>query len=201
MTVLNHAQNAEVAAADTSSRRARQSCVRRLRMSSLATLLITAGVSGLSTAGDARGVTGGMTGGGGSTIVGSSITGQIATAPSSGATSRRSSGLRARSMSSVHRFGSREGDIFVDDDFDRFRDFHRRFHNHRRDFLGDGFFPFGFFGSWPSVEPDLSAAADDGSDDGDAQSFRQRPERYEPPTVENTPSGVTIIRGPGSHRF
>jgi len=203
MTVLNRAQSAEavVVAADTSSRSVRQSFAHRLRISSLATLVITAGVSGLSAAGDARGVTGGMTGGGGSTIVGSSMTGRMVTAPTSGATSRRSSGLHARSMSSMRRFGSREGDIFVDDDFDRFHDFHRRFHHHRRDFLDDGFFPFGFFGSWPSVEPDLSAAADDGSDDGDARSFRRRPERYESPTVEMTPSGVTIIRGPGSHRF
>ncbi len=101
----------------------------------------------------------------------------------------------------MHRFGSREGDIFVDDDFDRFRDLHKRFHHHRRDFLDNGLFPFGFFGAWPSVEPDLSAAADDVSDDGDAPSFRRRPERYEPPTVETSPSGVIIIRGPGSHRF
>jgi hypothetical protein len=204
MTVLNHAQSAVavvVAAADTSSRSARQSFARRLRISSLATLMITAGVSGLSTASDARGVTGGMTGGGGSTIVGSSITGRMVTAPTSGATSRRSSGLHARSMSSIHRFGSREGDIFVDDDFDRFHDFRRFHHRHHRDFLDDRFFPFGFFGGWPSAEPDLSAAADDGSDDGDAPSFRRRGERYESPTVEQTPSGVTIIRGPGSHRF
>jgi len=211
MTVLNHARSAEeevaaeeeevVVAVDTRSRSTRRLFARRLRISSLATLLVTAGVSGLSTAGDARGVTGGMTGGGGSTIVGSSMTGRMATAPTSGATSRRSSGLHARSMSSMHNFGSRKGDIFVDDDFDRFHDFHRRFHHHRRDFLNDGFFPFGFFGSWPSVEPDLSAAADDGSDDGDAPSLRRRGERYEAPTVETTPSGVTIIRGPGSHRF
>ncbi len=202
MTVFNHAQGAEAAvAADINSPSARRSFARRLWISSLATLLIAAGVSGPSTAADARGVTGGMTGGGGNTVVGSSITGRMATAPTSGATSRRSSGLHARSMSSMHRFGSREGDIFVDDDFDRFRDFHRRFHHHRRDFLDDGLFPFAFFGGWPSAESDLSAVADDGSDDGDAPSFRRRAERYEAPTVEKTPSGVTIIRGPGSHHF
>ena len=67
MTVLNHAQSAEAAvvvvAADTSGRNARRSFARRLRISSLATLLVTTGVSGLSTTADARG----MTGGGGST--------------------------------------------------------------------------------------------------------------------------------------
>src|ERR1051326_5170909 len=77
MTVLNHARSAEVVAAeaeavvvaaDTRSRRTRRLFAHRLRISSLATLLVSAGVSGLSTAGDARGVTGGMTGGGGADL-------------------------------------------------------------------------------------------------------------------------------------
>jgi hypothetical protein len=165
----------------------------RLRISWLASLLIAAGVSGTSAPVDARGVITGRTmGGGGSASIGSS--GRTVAAPASRATSRRLSGLHGRSITSTRRF-----DIFADDDFDRFRDF-RRFRHHRRD-LDDGFFPFGFFGSWPTTELDLSAAPDDSSDDGDAPPFRRRVERYEAPTVENTPSGVTIIRGPGSHRF
>lgn len=76
-------------------------------------------------------------------------------------------------------------------------DFHRG-HHRDRDRLAHGFFPFGF--GWPIGEPDLTATADD----GDAIDWRRPPfwiqvERYEPPTVEKSPSGVTIIRGPGSH--
>ncbi|HKX11483.1 MAG TPA: hypothetical protein VJN67_25000 [Stellaceae bacterium] len=75
--------------------------------------------------------------------------------------------------------------------------FHHAHHRDRDLFVG-GFFPFGF--GWPISEPDLTATADD----GDGIDWRRPPfwlhvDRYEPPTVEESPSGVTIIRGPGSH--
>jgi hypothetical protein len=80
----------------------------------------------------------------------------------------------------------------------------RHFHHRDRDDFAGGFFPFGFWPStgWPDAEPDLAAA--DGADGFDWRMLRYwRPvERYQPPTVEKTPSGVTIIRGPGSsHRL
>jgi len=74
---------------------------------------------------------------------------------------------------------------------------HRGHHRHH-DLFADGFFPFGF--AVPVREPDLAAAADD----SEGIDWRRPPywlhfDRYEPPTVEKSPSGVTIIRGPGSH--
>lgn len=73
-------------------------------------------------------------------------------------------------------------------------------HDRRRDrgLFADGFFPFGF--GWPISEPDLVTPADEGDTvDQPGPPVRFRLDRYEPPTVEKTPSGVTIIRGPGSH--
>lgn len=75
--------------------------------------------------------------------------------------------------------------------------FHHAHHRDRHRF-DDGFFPFGF--GWPISEPDLAGTVDD----GDGIDWRRPPfwlhvDQYEPPTVEESPSGVTIIRGPGSH--
>jgi hypothetical protein len=74
----------------------------------------------------------------------------------------------------------------------------RRFHRHDHDLFADGFFPFGF--GWPVSDPDFTAAADEAN----AGDWRRPPhwfrfDPYEPPTVEKSPAGVTIIRGPGSH--
>jgi hypothetical protein len=76
----------------------------------------------------------------------------------------------------------------------------RRFHHRDRDLFADGFFPFGFFG-WPALEPDIGVAQADPGDEPDWRSFPfwRQFDRYQPPTVEKSPSGVTIIRGPGSH--
>jgi hypothetical protein len=74
----------------------------------------------------------------------------------------------------------------------------RRFHHHDHDLFADGSFPFGF--GWPASEPDFSAAADEANPgDWHRPPYWFRFDRYEPPTVEKSPSGVTIIRGPGSH--
>jgi len=87
--------------------------------------------------------------------------------------------------------------------FSRFSD--RRFRNRFDGGFNNGFFPFGFsgdfgfpFGSWgdfgwpfPSNQLIQPAVTDD-------PPVAPRPQRYEPPTVETTPSGVTIVRGPGS---
>jgi len=75
-----------------------------------------------------------------------------------------------------------------------------RFHHRDRDMFADGFFPFGFFPGfgWPD-QPDLAAADQGDQPDWRSLPFWARVDRYEPPTVEKAPSGVTIIRGPGSH--
>ena len=71
-------------------------------------------------------------------------------------------------------------------------------HHRHRDLLTNGFFPFGF--GWPIGEPDVTATADDSDGiDWRHPPFSLRADRYEPPTVEKSPSGVTIVRGPGSH--
>lgn len=83
--------------------------------------------------------------------------------------------------------------------------FERRFHRHGDRLFGRGFLPFGFYGGfgWPDFEPALAATSPDPDANDDTRwrglSFSGRPDRYEPPTVEQSPSGVTIIRGPGSH--
>ena len=75
------------------------------------------------------------------------------------------------------------------------RHFH---HHHDRDAFENGFFPFGF--GWSVVQPDLSPTVDETDDtEGRWAPVWVRLERYERPTVEKAPSGVTIIRGPGSH--
>ncbi len=100
-----------------------------------------------------------------------------------------------RSIISLHRPRVRTDDFGA-------RGF-RRFHHRDHGVFANTFFPFGFFGgsSWPFIEPELAAAAADQGDQVDWRGlpFWLRRDRYEPPTVEKAPSGVTIIRGPGSH--
>jgi hypothetical protein len=146
---------------------------------------------------------GGSIGGGASASIGSSGAGRMTVAPTQAQTGRRIGNLRARSLDSTRRAVSRRDDLFADEDFDRSRDF-RHFHHRHRDRFADGLFPFGFFGETgtSAAQSDLSAAGDDvGNGDGQGPPFQTRSTRYERPTVETTPSGVTIIRGPGSHRF
>jgi hypothetical protein len=66
-------------------------------------------------------------------------------------------------------------------------------------FGGDFGFPFGSWGDfgWPSPSTQLIQPAVT----GDPPAAAPRPQRYEPPTVETTSSGVTIVRGPGSRHF
>lgn len=75
----------------------------------------------------------------------------------------------------------------------------RRFHHHHdRDAFESGFFPFGFGSS--VAQPDLAPTVDQSDDtEGRWPPLWVRLDRYERPTVEKAPSGVTIIRGPGSH--
>jgi hypothetical protein len=130
--------------------------------------------------------------------MGMGSSGRMVTAPMSGP--RRIGSIHSWRPASLHRsrFGRQSLDAF-----ERARDF-RRFHDHEHDDFGGGFFPFGFwpdFG-WPVAQSDVAAADDTGGMGWGTPYFWPRPvERYEPPTVEKTPSGVTIIRGPGSpHR-
>jgi hypothetical protein len=215
MAILNHRQSAEgaaaVVAAATESQpqsRAENSSRfldRRLWIYLFAGLLIAAGTGELTASASARGMNGGSVGGT-NRSVGSSSSGRTISAPTQGSASRLH-GLHARSILSTRRFGSHRDrdDIFADDDFGRSRDF-RRFRHHRDEFA-DTFFPFGFSGDFgsPVAQSDLSAAANgtEEGDDGDSRGlpFRTRGERYERPSVEKTPSGVTIIRGPGSHHI
>jgi len=103
---------------------------------------------------------------------------------------------RGQSNFSLRQFDSGRFRFTVRDNFAR------RFHHHNRHFFGQTFFPFGFFDGfgWPSVQSELAQAPVGGDDVGDSSPpFQGRPARYEPPKVETTASGVTIIRGPGSH--
>jgi len=120
----------------------------------------------------------------GSAGVGSSS--RMVSAPSSG--SGRIGSLHARD-SSLHRFRVRPEDIEA---------FRRGIRHHgERDDFGAGFFPLG----WPLAEPDLATADESDGMGWVPPRFWMPVERYQPPTVEKTPSGVTIIRGPGSsHR-
>lgn len=197
MTILNRARSAAVA--DTENRR--QPYTRRALLSVwlLVGTLVGAGVGGLPAPASARG----MSGGTGSPSAGSSSSGRMVSAPATGP--RRFSALRAHPVISVRRFGFRREDFAALESFKHGRGF-RRFRHHDRDEFADGFFPFGFFGGvgGPVIPSDLSEmAAFDGNDDGDWRRlpFWARFDRYERPTVEKTPSGVTIIRGPGSHHF
>jgi hypothetical protein len=212
MAILNHRQSAEgaaavVAAATESQPQSRaENCSRlldrRLWMYLFAGLLIAAGTGELTASASARGMNGGSVG----STNGSVGSGRTISAPTHGSASRLH-GLHARSILSTRRFGSHRDrdDIFADDDFRRFRDF-RDFRHHRDEFA-DTFFPFGFSGDFGSsvAQSDLSAAANgtEEGDDGDWRGlpFHTRGERYERPSVEKTPSGVTIIRGPGSHHI
>lgn len=198
MTILNRGQNAEVegAAGAAATKKGLRQCaisrrrfrVRRFWISLLTGLLIAAGADALASPVSARGMSGG------SISHGSLSAGRTTGDPT------QFSGLRAR------RFDSRRDRFFAREDRDRFAEF-RRFRRRDRDGFGDGFFPFGDFGDsggpyWPYPQSDFAAAGNvsDGVDDPTPR-FPSRFGRYEPPTVETTPSGVTIVRGPGSHHF
>ena len=200
MTILNRGQNAaaevEGAAGAAATKKGLQQCaasrrrfrVRRFWISSLTGLLIAAGANALASPASPRGMTGG------------SISHDSLSAGRTTGDHTQFSGLRAR------RIDSRRDRFFAREDRDRFGEF-RRFRRRDRDGFGDGFFPVGDFGDfgwpyWPHPQPDSAAAGNvsDGVDDP-GPPFPNRFGRYEPPTVETTPSGVTIVRGPGSHHF
>ena len=66
-------------------------------------------------------------------------------------------------------------------------------------------FPIGFIGGfgWPVPQPDVLAAFIAFGQRHEAERLSQpvsiRVNRYEPPTTVTLSSGVTIVRGPGSH--
>lgn len=106
----------------------------------------------------------------------------------------------SRSILFTHRSQLHRGDFRRFKDFDRARGF-RHFHHRDRDVFAGDFFPFGFWG-WPWPQTDVAANTDalSGEEtDWRSSLFRAWLDRYQPPTVEKSPSGVTIIRGPGSH--
>lgn len=162
----------------------------RLPVTLLVGIVIAVASSGFAISARANGSPSGSMG------MGSS--GQIVTAPMSGP--RRIGSLHTGTSASLHRFRFGRERL---DAFERAREF-RRLHNRERDEFRGGFFPFGFWPSfgWPAAQSDLVTANDTGGTGWDTPFLWPRPvERYEPPTVEKTPSGVTIIRGPGSpHR-
>jgi len=193
MTVLNRGRSteAEGAAATESGPRQRAASHwhlphRWLSVSLLAGLLIAIGAGELPKPADARDMSGGSIGGG--TFAGHA----------SSSFGRSRIGF---SRLNGHRFDTRRDRFFAREDRDRFRDF-RRFDRRRRGEFADGFFPFGFgdFGwGWPAGQTDLpvlGAGSVAGDDPGPP--VERRLGRYEPPTIKTTPSGVTIIRGPGS---
>lgn len=191
MTVLNRGQIAAGAAAGTESgtRQFAPSCSRlssrRHWISLLAGLLIAVGAGQLATPANARGMHGGS--------IGNETPADHASL-SFGRSTMEFNGAHAP------RFAFRRDGGFAREDFDRFRGL-RRFHHRHRNESAEGFVPFGFFGDWgwPIAQTDL-LAGDEGSEAADERGppFRKPLGRYEPPTVETTPSGVTIIRGPGS---
>ncbi len=194
MTTPNRARSAAgvVVAAGTEPRgpRVRLAMARRLSLSLVTGLLMATGAGGLALPASAN------NGPARSMSMSAPSTGRMTSGTAMGS-------LHTRSIVSLHRphfssddFGARK------DFFERARTF-RRFHHRDRGRFANAFFPFGFFSgfSWPFVEPELAAAAADQGDQADWPNvpFWLRADRYEPPTVEKAPSGVTIIRGPGSH--
>jgi len=200
MTCLDRPRSAVVAAEVEAAAAGTEACApsldgafpRRLCQSMLTALLVVAAASGLAFSAHANGNPVGSVG------VGASSGGRMTSAP------MRSGRLRAHSATtfSLHSFGFRREDFASLEGRERAEMF-RRFHHHRdRDALEDAFFPFGFLDGlgWPVGQPDLALSGD--ADDQTAwrgPPFWIQVDRYERPTVEKTPSGVTIIRGPGSH--
>jgi hypothetical protein len=193
MTVLNRAWSATAVAAGAAAdinaeRRSGWDVVaRRLRQSLLVALLIASTTAVFASSVLANGNwTGAMSTGSSRRMVGEPMSGGP----------RRVGSVHARSFASLHRFHFRRQDI----ETERARAF-RRFHHGDRDELAGGFFPFGFFPAfgWPDLQPDSAIADDGGEADWGTPLFWRPVERYEPPTVEKSPSGVIIIRGPGSH--
>ncbi len=195
MTMLNRVRSATLVAVEVvagTKTRAAHSCLalaRRLTLSLLAGLLIAAGAIGLALPASANNAPVG------SVSMGSPGSGRMISTSPTGA-------RHTRSILSLHRFGARRERFEAREAFARAREF-RRFHHRGRDVFADAFFPFGFFGGlgWPFTQPDLAVVATDEGDQADWRTlpFWVRVDRYEPPTVEKAPSGVTIIRGPGSH--
>jgi hypothetical protein len=165
MTILKRNRSAVVAAAagiEARARQARWAMARRLSLSLLVALLISAESHG------------------------SVSPARASNTPVGSASVHSPSGSR---MISVTRMSARHPRSLL----------FRRSHHRGHDVFADGFFPFGFFTGWPA-EPDLTVAPDEGVGvDWRRLPFWARLDRYEPPTVEKSPSGVTIIRGPGSH--
>jgi hypothetical protein len=192
MTALNLAPSAMLEGA-AGTRPAQPHWSARRRILVLMTISSALAVGALASA-EAHGVSGG-------TMSGSGMPG---TGAGMGTTAQMSSVVRLRNAPSIRlgfhsdRFAGNDGNRLS---FDRLGDF-GRFHHHHHHHHG-GFFPFGFFAGggwpgWPTAQPDM--AADDEADELDWLRARWR-SRYERPTVEKTPSGVTVIRGPGSHHF
>jgi hypothetical protein len=157
--------------------------VRRLTIGLLAGLVIAVGTGAPAAPAAARGTGGGLISGGGSS------------SPTVAKTSHVGTTRPRPTTALVRRSHWRDENFFRDAVFERSRDVRRHRHRHRDEFA-DGSFPFGFASGfdWPT------APALDASDD-DARRGPPRIERDERPTVEVSPSGVTIIRGPGSHHM
>jgi hypothetical protein len=194
MTVLICAPRAATAVEATvgieADLRARRPMRFRFLLFALAALIISAVASWLAPQARAHNASGGSFG---SSMSGGMSGSRLASGPMMG--SRQWNARHNRSVLSMRRFPFRHDGARDPEDFDRARDFR---HFHRRD--RELFFPWGF--GWPYVQSDFAGASS--ADSGDEIDWRTLPfwrqfDRYQPPTVEKSPSGVTIIRGPGSH--
>ena len=154
-----------------------------------AVILAVVAASWLTTAASARGMGGGS--GGGRSF------GHSRGSPSFG---RFHSGPR---FSRFDKFGFIRDRRFHESINGGFFNGNRRFNNGFNGGFFDSSFPFGGWGGWgwgdfggpfqgtQPIQPVIT---------GDPAPA-PRPQRYEPPTVETTPEGVTIVRGPGSRHF
>jgi len=174
-----------------------------------AVILAVVATSWLTTAASARGMGGGSGGGrsvGGSR--GSPSLGGFHSGPHFFLGARSGSFFAGRHFLGDGRFSRFDKFGFIRDRrfhegfnggfFNGIRD--RRFNNGFNGGFFDSSFPFGGWGGWgwgdfggpfPSTQPIQPVITGD-------LAPAPRPQRYEPPTVETTPSGVTIVRGPGS---
>ncbi len=94
--------------------------------------------------------------------------------------------------------GAHHGHFVASAHFGHLHDFRTR-HHHPHDELSGWFWPWGFYDDFGSAFPQYGPADMTAEEyDGGGMPLARR---YERPTVETTPSGVTIIRGPGSRHF
>ncbi len=94
--------------------------------------------------------------------------------------------------------GAHPGAFFTSAHFGHRHDF-RNHHHRRHDELSGWLWPWGLYDDFGSGFREYGPADMTATDDDRGRMPLTR--RYEPPTVETTPSGVTILRGPGSRHF